>query len=113
MAQESELEKNLARYARENGIWTRKFSSPANAGVPDRIFTYMGQTLFLEIKAKGKLPTALQWDEIDQLVKQVIPATYVDNYTDGKHFLDLLLKQDPVTLFTETISFNDNALGTS
>ncbi len=37
-----------------------KFSSPAQRGVPDRICILYGQTFFVEVKAPGKVPTALQ-----------------------------------------------------
>ncbi len=87
MPAESSIEKRLVAYAKAHGIWTRKFSSPANAGVPDRVFCYKGVTLFMEIKAPGKKPTTLQWREIDLLVAQEIPATFVDTYHMGLTFL--------------------------
>jgi len=78
---ESDLENRLRKYAEQNGIYVRKFTS-SHAGVPDRIFT-KEITLFLEIKASGEKPTALQQDEIGTICRAGGYATWVDNYFDG------------------------------
>ena len=84
MGQEASIEKALVKFAKDNGIYTRKFSSPSNAGVPDRIFVYYGRVMFLEIKAVGKRPTELQMSELEELNDQYIDATWVDSVADGK-----------------------------
>lgn len=66
---ESALEKKVVAYCRERGLYTRKFSSPAHRGVPDRIIcgkNLRGEKdcLFLELKRKGEFPTALQYREL-------------------------------------------------
>jgi len=90
MGAESQIEKALVKYAKANGIYTRKFTSPSHAGVPDRIFCFSGVTLFLEIKAPGNRPTPLQTDEIEILSKHGMAATWCDTLTSGKEFLDSL-----------------------
>ncbi len=37
-----------------------KFTSPSNAGVPDRLCLINGRAFFVELKAPGKKPRALQ-----------------------------------------------------
>lgn len=69
MGLEKKLEKRCADLARTHGWWTRKFSSPSNRGVPDRIFMKDGKVIFVEFKAPGKEPTPLQWHELD-LIKE-------------------------------------------
>lgn len=99
MAAESSLEKKLCRYAVAMGIWTRKFSSPGNTAVPDRIFmSPHGVALFMEIKAAKKKPTPAQWDEIDIIQGQKGNATWVDTYERGVFFLDMLAANTPARL---------------
>ena len=57
---EKTIEKKVVEHAKKLGFWTRKFVSPNNRGVPDRIFAYKGRIFFIEFKAPGKKPTALQ-----------------------------------------------------
>ena len=71
---ESSIEKALSQWAREQGIYTRKFVSPGNVGVPDRIFLGPKGTLFLELKAPDHKPTPKQFYEIDQINKVKNPT---------------------------------------
>ena len=64
---EAELERKVVAWAKANGVLTYKFSSPSQRGVPDRIFIGKGGVLFLELKAPGKEPTALQLREIKRI----------------------------------------------
>lgn len=53
---ERDVERKIAQYAKEKGMLTYKFTSPACRGVCDRIFIFMGRVLFMEIKTStGKL----------------------------------------------------------
>ena len=61
---EREIEAKLVKFCRENGIYTRKFTSPSNRGVPDRVLIKHGKVLFLELKREGERPTKLQMHEI-------------------------------------------------
>ena len=89
MAAEAKLEKQLTDWCKKRGIYTRKFSSPSNRGVPDRIYVHKGKVVFLELKAKGKKPTALQLRELKLLRDQQVAATYADNFELATSLLEL------------------------
>lgn len=58
---EKTIEKYLAQRVKEAGGIAYKFVSPGNAGVPDRLVLLPGaRIVFVELKAPGKTPTALQ-----------------------------------------------------
>lgn len=92
---ESHVENTLRTRAKARRIYTRKFTSPSHAGVPDRLFAFNGRVLFLEVKRPGERPTELQKDEILILMGMGIPATWTDNPVYGKHLLDMLHAGDP------------------
>jgi hypothetical protein len=90
---ESDLEKQVVNYAKQQGILCVKFTSPSRRGVPDRLLIGpLGEVYFLELKQKGKMPTPLQWHEIHTLNKFNIRAGYVDNIDDAKLIIDTLAR---------------------
>lgn len=95
---ERNVEASLVRYAKKHGIYTRKFVSPSQRGVPDRIFVKNGVVLFLEVKRPGEEPTKLQLHELKQLTDQGANATWVDTVTKGYATLDAVfdLKLNPL-----------------
>ena len=88
MAAESQLESKLVRYAGKNKIYTRKFTSPGQRSVPDRVFV-QGRTLFIEVKAAGKKPTDAQMDEIDAIDNAVAGMNFLDNM----HIPDFVMRK--------------------
>ena len=65
---ERDIEKVLVTEVRELGGRAYKWVSPGNAGVPDRIVIFPGQTpVFVELKAEGGTLTALQEAQIARL----------------------------------------------
>lgn len=64
---EKAVESESKDWARRNGWWVRKFSSPANRAVPDDIFMKDGTVWFIEMKKPGEKPTPAQWDEIEKI----------------------------------------------
>ena len=93
MGKESEIEGKVCNYARGKGCYTRKFKSPGNRGVPDRLFmTPAGVVFFIEFKAPGKTPTALQQREINLINKNKGNAFWVDSVIDGRDIVDKLLR---------------------
>lgn len=89
---EAELERKLVAWAKEQGAWTRKFSSPSQRGVPDRIFIGKAGVLFLELKAPGKKPTELQLREINEINKHGGPTTaamWSDDLEGAKQIITL------------------------
>lgn len=68
---ESELEKKFTDYCKLHGLMVRKFTSPSNRGVVDRIvINANGVVAFIELKAPGQKPTALQRLEAARLVSR-------------------------------------------
>jgi len=57
---ESEVESAVCAFAKANGVSTLKLAGQHNRGKPDRIFMRKGKTIFVELKATGGKPTALQ-----------------------------------------------------
>jgi hypothetical protein len=89
MGQESKIEAKVTKYAREKGCYTRKFKSPGNRGVPDRLFmTPTGVVFFIEFKAPGKQPTALQQRELDLINKSGGNAHWSSSFESGKHIVN-------------------------
>lgn len=59
--QERDIEQYLRKQVQAAGGRAYKFVSPGNAGVPDRLVLFPGaRAVFVELKAPGKKPTALQ-----------------------------------------------------
>lgn len=83
------LETKITKKAKELGFLTYKFSSPANRGVPDKVFiTPTGEIFFIEFKStKGKL-TELQKHEINNLWNYQIDTHVVRDIEDGLTILD-------------------------
>ena len=58
---EKNLERMLVRTVKQSGGIALKFVSPGMAGVPDRLVLFPEEkAAFVEMKAPGKKPTALQ-----------------------------------------------------
>ena len=87
---ESSIEEALKNYAKERGMFTSKFVSPSNSGVPDRLFVCSGRVLFLELKAPGKKPTPLQMKRMKELEASGAEVGWVDSKQVGKDVLNSL-----------------------
>ncbi|AIJ33450.1 VRR-NUC domain-containing protein [Corynebacterium imitans] len=67
---EREVEQALVREARKAGGIAPKFTSPGNAGMPDRIIILPGgKVCFVELKAPGQKPRPLQIRQMDRLTQ--------------------------------------------
>jgi len=92
MGLETQIETKVSNYAKSKGCLSYKFSSPANRGVPDRIFILPnGVVLFMELKAPGKTPTALQLKHAQEIRANGGNAVWVDNLEDAKSYIDIHL----------------------
>ena len=60
MEAERTVEQALKRMVEKAGGCCYKFTSPSRAGVPDRIVVIRGRVVFVELKATGEKPRALQ-----------------------------------------------------
>ena len=89
MAAEARIEKATCDYAKKAGWYVRKFKSPGQRAVPDRIMiSPSGLVIFIEFKAPGKLPTALQSREINIIRANKTRVHVVDNSDTGKALID-------------------------
>ena len=89
MGPEAKIEKAVCDYAKKKGCYVRKFASPGQRGVPDRlILTPFGVVVFIEFKAPGKQPTALQEREIREINNRKGNAYSCDNIDVGKTIVD-------------------------
>ena len=86
---ESVIEAAIRKYAISRGMLVYKFTSPGKKGVPDRMFiTRKGTVWFMEIKAPGKKPTALQERELSLMAERGVTAWWTDNIMDGVKRVD-------------------------
>ena len=89
---EKEIEEAVRAYAISKGIYTRKFVSPAQRSVPDRIFiTPRGVVAFVEFKRFGLPATEAQAIELERLRSVHQIAKVIDNKQAGKDLMDDLL----------------------
>ena len=57
---ERDIEAYLVKRCKEIGALADKFTSPQRRSVPDRLITFGGRVLFVELKATGARPTPAQ-----------------------------------------------------
>ena len=85
---ESTIENYLVRRCKELGVLCYKFVSPSHRGVPDRLLIFPhGLVAFIELKAPGKSPTALQTTVLKQMEGNKAEVCW----TDSKTGVDCLL----------------------
>lgn len=70
MNQEAKIEKLLVRKIKEAGGVSWKFASPGTAGVPDRLVLLKCKVCFVELKAPGQKPRALQRERAREIRKE-------------------------------------------
>ncbi len=85
---ESQIEKKLVAYCRQQGLLTYKFSSPAHRGVPDRVIMGKGKVLFLELKKRGGRPSALQLHVGVEMRNHGIRWDWTDTFEGVKAVID-------------------------
>ena len=90
------LEKQSERYLVDRvkalGGVAYKFTSPARAAVPDRLFIAPdGRVWFCEFKREGAKPTPAQEREHTRLREQKVNVFVVDNVIEGKNMIDLMV----------------------
>jgi hypothetical protein len=85
---EKVIEEKVNAYAKERGFMTLKFTSPARAAVPDRLYIKNGLAFFVEFKRRGKIPTPAQEREHHRLREQKMLVYVIDNIEDGWKMVD-------------------------
>jgi len=87
---EKDIESKVCAYARSKGAEAYKFTSPARAGCPDRLFVApKGVIFFSEFKRKGEKPTPQQEREHTRLRLLGQRVYVIDNVEDGKRMVDM------------------------
>ena len=88
---EAQIEKAVSEYAKSKGHLVYKFTSPARAAVPDRLFIHpTGFVYFCEFKATGKKPTPQQEREHLRLKGHNVDVYVVDSIEQGKRVVDFV-----------------------
>ena len=86
---EKQIEAAVCNYAKSKGILAYKFTSPARAAVPDRMFVQPdGKIFFIEFKRDGQVPTPAQYREHNRLRGHNVNVFVVDNVVEGKWVID-------------------------
>ena len=85
---ESTIEKAVCAYAKLKGCLIIKLAGQNQRGQPDRLFIRAGRCLFVEFKAPGKHPTALQLKWLANLNDQGMNAMWCNSIADGKKLID-------------------------
>ncbi len=87
---EKQIEAKVCDYAKERGLLVYKFTSPARAAVPDRMFIRPdGKIFFIEFKREGMKPTPAQEREHDRMRGHGVQVFVVDDVTTGKWVIDM------------------------
>ena len=92
MMLEKQIEAKVCDYAKELGLGVYKFTSPARAAVPDRMFVRPdGVIFFIEFKRGGQKPTDAQEREHNRLRGHKVNVFVVDNVDSGKLVIDMMV----------------------
>jgi hypothetical protein len=88
---ERDIELYLVRQCRKRGIYCRKWTSPGNRGVPDRIVLHDGTWYALELKSPTGSLTKLQQVEIETIRKHGGYCTVLNSKESVDAFLARLV----------------------
>lgn len=92
MMLEKDIEKKVCDYAKSKGALVYKFTSPARAAVPDRLFIGpKGRVWFVEFKREGQKPTPAQEREHARLRGHNISVFVIDDVEQGKAVVDSMV----------------------
>lgn len=86
--QETDIEKTLVRAVDEIGGKAFKFTSPGNAGVPDRVVLLNGKAYFIELKAPGQKLRPLQEYRRKQLEELGFEVYVIDSAAGVEEFIN-------------------------
>ena len=89
---EKQIETKVCDYAKSKGVLAYKFTSPARAAVPDRMFIYKGRVFFIEFKREGQKPTPAQEREHNRMRQHEINVFVVDNVTEGEFVIATMMQ---------------------
>jgi len=89
---EKQIEAKVCEYAKTKNVLVYKFTSPARAAVPDRMFIRPdGRIWFVEFKRGGAKPTEAQEREHHRLRQHKVNVFVIDNVEEGKTMIDFMV----------------------
>lgn len=89
---EKQIEAKVCEYAKTKNVLVYKFTSPARAAVPDRLFIRPdGFMWFCEFKRQGQKPTEAQNREHTRLRGHNVTVFVIDDVADGQAMIDLMV----------------------
>lgn len=89
---EKQIEAKVCEYAKTKNVLAYKFTSPARAAVPDRLFIAPdGRMWFCEFKRTGQKPTEAQNREHIRLQSHKVNVFVIDTIEAGKAMVDLMV----------------------
>ena len=87
---EASVEQYLVKKAKARGWRCDKYTSPSNAGVPDRVLIGNGYTIFIETKAPGEKPRPLQKAVARDMMANGAIVMVIDTREQVNQLMDLL-----------------------
>ena len=98
------VENEFVKAIRKAGGVAYKLTSQTTNGLPDRLVLFPpGKTIFVELKAPGKMMRPLQRKRRYQLMKLGFPVLCIDRMTQIKPFITAALSWTPGTAFPDGI----------
>lgn len=89
---EKQIETKVCDYAKTKNVLVYKFTSPARAAVPDRLFIGpTGRVWFIEFKREGQKPTPAQEREHARLRGHNVSVFVIDDVEQGKAVVDAMV----------------------
>lgn len=85
---ERDIEAYLVKRCKEIGALCEKFTSPQRRAVPDRLITFGGRVLFVELKATGKKPTGAQVRDHERRRYEGATVVIIDSRTGADALID-------------------------
>lgn len=93
---ERDIEAYLVKRCKEIGALCDKFTSPQRRSVPDRLITFGGRVLFVELKATGKKPTEAQVRDHERRRAAGAEVVWLDSKEQVDPMLFFLCLKSPV-----------------
>lgn len=98
------IENEFVKAVRAAGGVAYKLTSQTANGLPDRLVLFFpAKTVFVELKAPGKMLRPLQWKRRYQLMKLGFPVLCIDRFSQIKPCIDAIKSWMPGEPFTENI----------
>ena len=99
---EKDLEQKLVREVKRIGGWALKFTSPGQAGVPDRILLFPGKVYFVELKAPGHTLRPLQ-EQVIRRMRNLQQNVFTVSSADELEWLIQFIKDDRYRVTQEVL----------